>query len=103
MKDWKPETSRRPIKRGRTMTVRVLTGSKQQIAQQVSELPGEVREAIVFIDEATSSTTPGSAPPAGFATTAEELFAEMQPHMVDVGGAAVDDSREAIYERQEGE
>jgi hypothetical protein len=83
------------------MTVRVLTGSKQQIAQQVSQLPGDVREAIVFVDEATS--TAGIVPPAGVAPTVEELFAEMQPYMADVGQAVVDDSRQAIYERQEGE
>jgi hypothetical protein len=33
------------------MTARVLTGSKQQIAQQVVGLEGEVREAIVFVEE----------------------------------------------------
>lgn len=31
------------------------------------------------------------------------IVAEMQPCMAAVGGAVVDDSREAIYERQEGE
>ena len=86
------------------MTVRVLTGSKQQIARQVSQLPGEVREAIVFIDEApAASSSPAGGPPPGATGSVEDFFAEMQPHMADVGGAAVDDSREAIYERQEGE
>ena len=85
------------------MTVRVLTGSKQQIAQQVSQLPGEVREAIVFIEEAAPSPPAGQRGPAGVAGAAEELFAEMRQHMADVGGAVVDDSRPGVYERQEGE
>jgi hypothetical protein len=33
------------------MTARVLTGSKQEIAQKVANLQGEVREAIVFVEE----------------------------------------------------
>ena len=86
------------------MTVRVLTGSKQQIAQQVSQLPGEVREAIVFIDETPAASSPSAGPPSSRATASvEEMFAEMQPYMADVGAAEVDDSRDAIYERQEGE
>ena len=87
------------------MTVRVITGSKQQIAEQVSRLPGEVREAIVFIDEAPpASAAPGGAPPVGAAGSVDDFFAEMKPYMADVGiDAVVDDSRDAIYGRQEGE
>ena len=87
------------------MSIRVITGSKEQIAQQVSQLPGEVREAIVFIDDppASSSLTPSPAPAAGADGTADEFFAEMAPYMADVGEAAVDDSRDAIYDRREGE
>jgi hypothetical protein len=44
----------RRSRRADGMTVRIITGSKQQIAEQVARMPGEVREAIVFIDEATS-------------------------------------------------
>jgi hypothetical protein len=83
------------------MTVRVITGSKQQIAEQVAGLPGEVREAIVFIDDAPASATPGTRP-IDPAATAEDFFAEMKPYMVDMADD-VDDSREAIYERPEGE
>ena len=75
------------------MTARVLTGSKQEIAQQVAGLDGEVREAIVFID-GPSDTSPVGA-------NAEELFAEMEPYTVRVDDA--DDSREAIYVRMPGE
>lgn len=56
---------------------------------------GEVFEAIVFEDEAA---------PAGADAAArepEDIFGEMAPFMVDVQN--VDDSREAIYTRMEGE
>jgi hypothetical protein len=85
------------------MTVRVITGSKQQIAEQVAGLTGEVREAIVFIDDAPRSPTPSGTPgDAGPWRTVDEFFAEMTPYMVDVADD-VDDSREAIYDRPEGE
>lgn len=77
------------------MIARVLTGSKQQIAQQVAGLEGEVREAIVFIDEPTGAST--QAVP----ETAEELFREIEPYTTRT--LRLDDSREAIYQRMEGE
>ncbi len=79
------------------MTARVLKGSKKEIAQKVASLEGEVREAIVFIEEPADLRPPGGER----AQDAEDIFAEMEPYMVHVGG--VDDSREAIYTRQEGE
>src|SRR5689334_11183557 len=64
---------------GAIMTARVLKGSKQEIALQVANLEGEVREAIVFIDQPPSaSMQPAPA-------TVEELFKEMEPYMVKVG------------------
>jgi hypothetical protein len=83
------------ISQGATMTTLVLKGSKQVIAQQVANLEGEVREAIVFIEQ-----TPGAATQPVPATV-EDLFNEMEPYMVDVGH--IDDSREAIYQGTEGE
>ena len=77
------------------MTAHVLTGSKQQIAQQVASLEGEVREAIVFVDE------PISASAQAVPETVEELFEEMEPYTVKVD--QFDDSRQAIYQRMEGE
>jgi hypothetical protein len=77
------------------MTAITLKGSKQEIARQVANLEGEVREAIVFIEPPADASTPP------VPATVEELFAEMEPYMVDVGD--VDDSREAIYQRMEGE
>jgi hypothetical protein len=79
------------------MTARVLTGSKQEIAQKVASLEGEVREAIVFIEEPADLRPPGGEG----AQDAEDIFAEMEPYMVHVED--VDDSREALYTRQEGE
>jgi hypothetical protein len=77
------------------MTVRVLTGSKEEIARKVVDLPGEVREVIAFVEEPkTESKEP-------VPETAEDMFKEMEPYMVDVGD--VDDSREGIYSRKPGE
>jgi hypothetical protein len=75
------------------MSARVLRGTKQEIAAALARLSGEVREAIVFVDD--------PAPPAPAAPDARDVFAEMRPLMVDVGD--VDDSREAIYSRTEDE
>jgi hypothetical protein len=83
------------------MTARVLTGSKQEIAQKVANLPGEVREAIVFVEESTDLGSRGGESSVEVAREAEDIFAEMEPYMVHVGD--VDDSREALYTRQEGE
>jgi hypothetical protein len=73
----------------------VLTGSKQEIAEKLARLSGEVREAIVFEEE--PETVPGPTTP-----DAEDIFAEMRLYLVDVE-EDLDDSREAIYTRMEGE
>jgi hypothetical protein len=81
--------------RGSAMTAKVLTGSKQEIAQKVSSIEGRVREVIVFVEEPINpilQTIP---------ETAAELFAEMEPFTVRVD--AFDDSRKGIYEPMEGE
>jgi hypothetical protein len=75
------------------MQAHVLRGTKQQIAEDLARMPGEVREAIVFVDEA--------APAEVRTPDGEDIFAEMRPYMVDVEG--LDDTREAIYTRLEGE
>jgi hypothetical protein len=74
------------------MKTHVLTGTKQEIADKVARLEGNVRQVIVFVDESADAPaiTPG-----------EDIFAEMAPHMVQVGSC--DDSREAIYTPMEGE
>jgi hypothetical protein len=73
----------------------ILKGSKQQIAESLARISGEVREAIVFVDESPATL------PAAATAEAEDIFAEMRPFMVDV--PVIDDSREAIYTRLEGE
>jgi hypothetical protein len=75
------------------MKTHVLKGSKQEIADNLARLNGEVREAIVFIEEPTPPVAGASTP------NGEDIFAEMRPFMVDVEN--VDDSREAIYTRME--
>jgi len=77
------------------MTVRVITGSKQEIARKVAGLEGDVREAIVFIEQpaATSAQT--------VPETVDEMFKEMEPYMAHAGD--VDYSRDAIYSRNPGE
>ena len=72
------------------MSARVLKGSKREIAEGVARLAGEVREAIVFVDE-----------PSETQTSPEDLFGAMEPFAVHAGGA--DYSREALYTRTEGE
>jgi hypothetical protein len=74
------------------MKVEIVRGTKQQIAETVVRIPGEVREAIVFVEEPSDSIAELSG---------EDIFAEMEPFTVRVGD--VDDSREAIYTRMEGE
>ena len=75
------------------MQTHVLRGTKQQIAENLARMPGEVREAIVFVEEPAS---PATRPP-----DSEDIFAEMRPYMVDVGSP--DDAREAVYTRGKGE
>ena len=75
------------------MIARVLTGSKHEIARQLASLDGEVREAIVFLeDEAGTESSVQST---------EDMFAEMEPYTVRVGGA--DYSRAGIYSRKAGD
>ena len=73
----------------------VLRGSKQEIAANLARIAGEVREAIVFEEE------PAPAAPGARTHDAEDVFAEMLPFMVDAPD--VDDSREAVYTRMDGE
>lgn len=71
------------------MKTHVLRGSKQEIAESLVRISGEVREAIVFEEE------PGA--PATVPQTPQDIFTEMLPFMVDA--PAVDDAREAVYTR----
>jgi hypothetical protein len=75
------------------MKAQVLTGSKVEIAESIARIEGEVREAIVFVEEPSDSTA--------LPLLEEDIFAEMEPYTVEVDD--VDDSREAIYTRMNGE
>ena len=77
------------------MKTHVLKGSKQEIAERLVRITGEVHEAIVFEVE------PGPEATEAVADDTKNIFAEMGPFMVDVPD--VDDSREAIYARLDGE
>ncbi len=74
------------------MKAQVLRGSKQEIAETVARIGGEVREAIVFVEEPSDAEVQA---------LGEDIFAEMEPFTVRVGGA--DYSREALYSRMDGE
>ncbi len=78
------------------MEVHILKGSKAEIARGLARIPGEVREAIVFVEP--PAATSGEAA----VDDADDIFAEMQPYEAQ-GDTPVDDSREAIYTRLEGE
>ena len=71
------------------MQAHVLRGTKQQIVENLARMPGEVREAIVFVDEPV--------PAEARMPNREDIFAEMCPYMVNVED--LDDTREAVYTR----
>ncbi len=75
------------------MTARVLQGSKQEIAERIMQMPGDVREVVVVVEEPI--------PAAELPAAGEDIFAEMEPYVSNA--TDVDDSREAIYTRMEGE
>ncbi|HEY2587682.1 MAG TPA: hypothetical protein VGI81_18190 [Tepidisphaeraceae bacterium] len=75
------------------MKTHVLRGSKAQIAENLAKISGEVREAIVFEEEPAPTST---------AAAARDIFDEMRPYEAQ-GNTAVDDSREAVYSRVDGE
>ena len=77
------------------MKTHILRGSKQEIAESLVRISREVREAIVFEEE--------SAPegPEAAKDHSEDIFAEMGPFLVDTPD--VDDSREGVSTRMDGE
>lgn len=75
------------------MKAQVLTGSKSEIVESIIRIEGEIHEVIVFVDEPTVTSAVES--------IEEDMFAEMEPFTVKVGGA--DCSRESLYTPMEGE
>jgi hypothetical protein len=73
------------------MFAHVLQGPKQEIAEKILQMQGEIREVILLVEEPLPELpAPG-----------EDIFAAMAPFMVNVGDAHF--SCEAIYTRMEGE
>lgn len=77
------------------MTTRIVTGSKQEIARQVAAMEGNVREAIVFVEEVAIG--PAGPVPA----TVDEMFKEMEPFSSQA--EAPDFTRESVYTKKLGE
>jgi hypothetical protein len=77
------------------MKTHILRGSKQEIAESLVRISGQVREAIVFEEE----SAPEACETAKDHT--EDIFGVMSLFMVDAQD--MDDSRERIYTRMEGE
>jgi hypothetical protein len=75
------------------MKTYILRGSKPEIAEGLARISGDVREAIVFVQEPVATPAEPS--------EAEDIFAEMRPFMVDAPD--IDESREAIYTGMAGE
>jgi hypothetical protein len=75
------------------MKTHVLTGNKNEIVQGLAGITGEVREAIVFVDDTSAALAP--------APEVDDIFVEMQPFMVQI--ADFDDSRDSIYSPADGE
>lgn len=74
----------------------VLKGSKAEIADALARIEGDIRDVIVFFEE------PADSMPL-LTETVEDMFAEMEPYMVNEDVGDVDYSRESIYTRMEGE
>ncbi|MBL8829506.1 MAG: hypothetical protein JNM18_21185 [Planctomycetaceae bacterium] len=75
------------------MKTHVLKGSKQEIADSLVRITGDICEVIVFEAEPIFPATPSA--------NNDDVFAEMRPFMVE--GPHLDDSRATIYSRLEGE
>ena len=73
------------------MKPHVLTGSKQEIADTLLRTSGEVREAIIFVDEPSGSDPDMPA----------DVFAEMESFLANAGDANY--SRDALYGPADGE
>ena len=80
------------------MPPRVLTGSKDEIAQKIAALKAEILQVIVFMDDPAMA---GAAALANNSGAQQDIFAEMEPFTVNQ--SHVDDSREAIYRQAAGE
>jgi hypothetical protein len=79
------------------MKAHVLTGTREEIAQKLSTIDGDIREVVVVVDEPI--VVNGEPMNAAKVVDDSELdmFKEMEPYMTDIDLDNVDMSREAIY------
>jgi hypothetical protein len=75
------------------MTIQVIEGKKEEIAEKIGKISGQVTRAIVWIEDEG-----GQAPNL---MDVDAIMAELDRDTVSVGH--VDDSREALYTRLENE
>jgi hypothetical protein len=69
------------------MKARHFVGNKQEIARMIAEFDGEIRGAIIFVEDHAVADEPAS-----------DFFAAMEPLMVP--HVTIDNSRSAIYQRR---
>ena len=81
------------------MSIEVIEGQKNEIAEKIAKISGRVIRAIVVVEDPAPAGN-GSAQGAPHRDV-EKILAELDKDTVAVGDA--DDSREAIYTRLEGE
>jgi hypothetical protein len=74
------------------MHTEILKGSRDEIAKTFAEINGQIHEVIVFVDDASDS------PPQ---LSMSDVFAEMEPFTVHIGGAEY--ARQSLYNPMEGE
>jgi hypothetical protein len=77
---------------------RIVEGSPKEIAEQITQIAGERRVSVLLINDSPSDSASANRPSDD---EIEKALADIRALAVRVGH--VDDSREAIYTRQEGE
>jgi hypothetical protein len=77
---------------------RILEGSPREIGEKIAQLVGDRRVSVLLMEDARSMD---ALPPRASDAEFEEIMAEIRADAASV--PHVDDSREAIYTRQEGE
>jgi len=73
-----------------------LTGTREQIADEIRQIPGQILSATIVIDEAATPRRPSL-------TDAEFIRFMKELEGLTVSVPHADDSREAIYTRMPGE
>lgn len=77
---------------------RIFEGSGQEIGAQIAQMVGDRRVSVLLMEDAAAT---GALPPQASDEEFEQVMAEIRADAASV--PHVDDSREAIYTRREGE